>query len=585
MTTVPTLPLPAGCCTDGIDAFFALVRASNPFVDNRVNGPMADGVDVEDIHLAEFERLAALAREARDLRRGVGAVLWGEAGVGKSHLLARLARWAEKDGQGCVIYLHNLQARPENLPRSLLRSVVSILTRGRVRGFGRTPLYELAFALVMEALDHDTAVKRVPWPEVERAYSKLIDSLSAADPSRAAVVDRTAYDVVYRFMRSVYRLAKTRDESGAALAVRWLSGDYLDPSEARQLGLPPGRGHDEPVALADDQQIKQVLVALSRMALSRGQPFVLCFDQVDNLGDDQAAALSRFLEALIDGAPNLFVVTAGVKASLLHWRQMKVFQDSAWDRLAQFEVFPQRLTPPESRRVVAARLERVVTPFVELEPVRLRLQHDDLFPLGRAWAEEFFRDKIELRPRDAINGAREGWRRAQERLRQLGGPAWLDDWDRTPAGNGHVPPDEPTEEDARNIARSGAGVPRPWLRTRTTLPAWWRPCSPTSAAWRSIGRRRDGRTGSSRTVLSRGRAGQGRGPRERQGSCFSPAVARSPRPPHCAGSREPRPLPSGCCSSPTNGVPLCSAPAAAAGGGRITKGFVSADRSAFGTSN
>ena len=224
---------------------------------------------------------------------------------------------------------------------------------------------------------------------------------------------------------SVFRLAKTRDESVAVLAVRWLSGDYLDPDEARQLGLPPGRGAAEPVALADEQQIKQVLVALSRMALSRQQPFVLCFDQVDNLDDDQAAALARFLEAVIDSAPNLLVVTAGVQASLLRWRQMKVFQDSAWDRLAQFEVRLERLNPDESRRVVAARLERVVTPFVALEPVRVRVQHDELFPLGRAWADEFFRDRVDLRPRDAINGAREGWRREQERLRQLGGAAWL----------------------------------------------------------------------------------------------------------------------------------------------------------------
>ena len=87
-------PLPAG-----LDDFFALVGASNPFVDNRVNGPAGDGVDVEDIHRAEFARLTTLAGEAPDLHRGVGVVLWGEAGVGKSHLLARLVRWGDQDGR------------------------------------------------------------------------------------------------------------------------------------------------------------------------------------------------------------------------------------------------------------------------------------------------------------------------------------------------------------------------------------------------------------------------------------------------------------------------------------------------------
>jgi hypothetical protein len=423
---------------DALDGFFDSLLSSNPFIDNRVNGPAADGVDVDDIHRTQFDQLTALARQARDLRRGVGVMLLGEAGVGKSHLLSRLLRWADHDQQALAVYLHNLQASPDNLPRSLLKSVVSILTAGRGRGFRVTPLYLLALALLSEALHHNKSIVH-PWDAAARAYGTLLDGLAREESSRAAPVDRTIYNVLYGFLRSSYEAHQTRDESQASLAVRWLSGDGLDPAEGRRLGLPPGRAPDEPAALADNQQIKQVLVALSRAALSWGRPFLLCFDQVDNLDADQAAALSRFLEAVIDSAPNLLVVTAGVQATLLRWREMKVFQDSAWDRLAQLEVPLHRLTPQEGRRIVAARLEKAVTPFVELEPVRLRLAEDDLFPLGRPWAEVFFRDKIHLRPRDAINGAREGWRREQESLRKLGGAAWLEQWGRRPPADGETP--------------------------------------------------------------------------------------------------------------------------------------------------
>jgi hypothetical protein len=455
MTNPPFAPQPLEQGPEDLEPFFASVRSLNPFVDNRVNGLSANSVDVDDIHRAEFERLKALAYEARDLRRGAGAVLWGEAGIGKSHLLSRLVRWAECDRQGVAVYLHNLQASPENLPRALLKSVVSILARGQVRGFGRTPLAELTFGFLQEALNHDASAKH-PWPVVEQGYQRLIDRLGDEDPSRAALVDRTVYDVLYQFFRSAYRAPKTRDERVAALAVRWLSGDYLDSAEGRLLGLPPGRTPDEPQALADSQQIKKVLVALSRMALSRNQPFLICFDQVDNLDDEQAAALSRFLEALIDSAPNLLVVTVGVQASLLRWREMKVIQDSAWDRLAQFEVHLLRLTPEESRRIVTARLEKVVQPFVRLESVRQRSRQDPLFPLGRIWADEFFRDKIHLRPREVLNGAREGWRRQQEDLRRLGGPAWLQDWERPlpVTGDGKVEPAEPTEAEIREAVDS-----------------------------------------------------------------------------------------------------------------------------------
>jgi hypothetical protein len=435
--------------TASLDDFFARLSAVNPFTDNRVNGPSADDVDVGGIHQGAFERLTALAIEARDQNRGIGAMLLGEAGVGKSHVLSRLARWAGQDGRACCVYLHNLQAGPEQLPRSLLRIVVSILTRGQARRFHTTALFQLAGALLSEALGHDTTTLH-PWPKAEAAYARLLDGLSAAEPSRAALVDRAAYDVMYRFFQSAYR-ARTRKEDGvAALAVRWLSGDSIDPDEARLLGLPPGRWRDEPVALADNQRIKQVLVAFSRMALSRLQPFLLCFDQVDNLDTDQAGALARFLEALIDSAPKLLVVTAGIQASLLRWGTDKIIQDSAWDRLAQFEIGLHRLTSAEAGKIIAARLERFFAPFQHLDAIAAKRRDDPLFPLGRAWHATFLRDKIEVRPRDAINWAREGWSREQEILRREGGPGWLEAWGSEPAPLADaMPPTPPTEEEMR----------------------------------------------------------------------------------------------------------------------------------------
>ena len=94
--SAPTQALPASSSSEGItlERLFERLASTNPFTDNRVNGPGAAELDVSQIHDRPFNRLIDLAREAREQRRGLGAVLWGEAGIGKSHLLARLARWA-----------------------------------------------------------------------------------------------------------------------------------------------------------------------------------------------------------------------------------------------------------------------------------------------------------------------------------------------------------------------------------------------------------------------------------------------------------------------------------------------------------
>ena len=112
--------------------------------------------------------------------------------------------------------------------------------------------------------------------------------------------------------------------------------------------------------------------------------------------------------------PNLLVVTAGVQNTLLRWKEGGVIQESAWHRLAQFEVLLQRLTAADALAIVRSRLREFLAPWAGLEPLRRRLAEDDLFPLGRPWYDRFLRDKIEVRPRDAINWAREGWRQQQE---------------------------------------------------------------------------------------------------------------------------------------------------------------------------
>jgi hypothetical protein len=169
------------------------------------------------------------------------------------------------------------------------------------------------------------------------------------------------------------------------------------------------------------------------------------------------------------------VVTAGIQASLLGWHTDKVIQDSAWDRLAQFEVLLQRVSVPEGERIVAARLEPVVAPLLALESVHRHVAEDPLFPLGRAWADEFLKDKIDLRPRSVLNAAREGWRREQEALREQGEEAWLAGWGttRAPAKNGEPPQPTAAQIEAKideSVERKLAEVKARRLQEPHTLP-------------------------------------------------------------------------------------------------------------------
>ncbi len=363
--------------SSGLDHYFAQLLVLNPFLDNRINHPSTTDVDVADIHQAAFTRLTSLAREALAARRGLGMVLWGEAGVGKSHLLSRLARWAA-DEQAYFIYLHNLQAAPERLPRALLRAVIGLLTLNQSRRWIGTPLWNLARGWLVEAVGGVPGRYKVKG--VHQAHTAQIDRLAASNLPGAHPFDRTVYEVLFQFFRFAGKASEGRDDGlTAALAVRWLSGDALDPEEAARCGVRA----EQAGVLADNEQVKQVLVALSRLAAAARRPFILAFDQVDNLENEQFAALARFLEALIDASPNLLAVTAGVQSTLFQWRQARLIQDSAWDRLAQFVVGLQRLTADQARQLVHARLMEFFAPFTDLEPIQRRVAPIRSSPLSR----------------------------------------------------------------------------------------------------------------------------------------------------------------------------------------------------------
>ncbi len=425
---------------------FDRLLTHNPFTDNRVNAPSDDDVDLAELNRVAFERLTGLAREALAERRGIGAMLWGEAGVGKSHLLSRLDRWARSDGQACSIYLHNLLASPANLPRVLLRNVIGKLTWTERSSFSGTVLFQLLSNAIGRALGDINGFRS--WPVLRQTLLDVLVGAAPAGPADAGLADPTVVEILFRFYRSVLRRRQGKEDGmTAALAVQWLRGDAIPAQAAHELlGLPPGRDPDGPVQIEDAQQIKQVLVALSRLTAACEQPFILAFDQVDNLEDQQAAALARFLEAVIDSARNMLVVTAGIQASLAGWHDNRVIQDSAYDRLAQIQLQLIKLTPGQARQLLEVRVRHFFEPYEEVADVRQLLFDDPLFPLGSRWFEQQLGQTLEVRPREILNAAREAWHREQNWLQQSGGPGWLAGWrERQASEDGLLPPPNVTE--------------------------------------------------------------------------------------------------------------------------------------------
>ena len=75
------------------------VEKTNPFTQDRVTQVQTNLSDVGAIHEKAFRKLVKSIDEVRATGHAMGVLLTGAAGVGKSHVLARLFRWAGEEGR------------------------------------------------------------------------------------------------------------------------------------------------------------------------------------------------------------------------------------------------------------------------------------------------------------------------------------------------------------------------------------------------------------------------------------------------------------------------------------------------------
>ncbi len=391
-----------------------------PFSIDRITEPGVGDVDVSEIHAKPFDTLKSTAYESLHSNCGIGVVLWGVAGVGKSHVLARLADWAKKEGPCCMM-LQNINACAAQLVDSMRKSVISQLTNGKRDHYASTRLYQMAEKAVRRRKATGETNGAAP-------FMRFVDSATARHPTDTHQ-DRKIYQVLWKFLASAQKMENCGvDDGGARLAVQWLFGDRLEADELARLGLNDKPANEES-AVPDDYPATRLLVSLGEIARGCGQPFIICLDQIEVLDDEQIHRLSKFLHVLLDRAKNLLLITSGVQETLLQFVEHKAISEAAWSRIRQRPpITLPTIDKDQARKLLQVRMEQFVESVRSLPEVWRELQRDGLFPLGTAWFADRFKDCIDIRPRKVVNLARERWDEQEQRISKLGVGKWLNSW-------------------------------------------------------------------------------------------------------------------------------------------------------------
>jgi Cdc6-like AAA superfamily ATPase len=304
-------------------------------------------VDISEIHAPAFDACQAGIESAA---RGVpcSLLVYGVAGSGKTHLLARLqrhlaqtARSAPDNVLHCVFSSIRLQTSPQLLWQHVRRRLATDLMR---REQGLTQLQRL--------VAHQLGIAAGRSPRAGLLELRVLRSEDEPALRQHLQTVASKLDLPRDLCVVIEQLIFNRNVRDACA---WLAGDSLPESALELLGL--GVDTDE----EREDAARRVVTALCRLA-GETLPIVFCFDQVESLqrtATDQEALyrFGRLAADLNDADANVFLITCLQVAFLEQFKA--AVRDADYDRIAQRSVLLEPLSAAQIERLVLCRLDAV----------------------------------------------------------------------------------------------------------------------------------------------------------------------------------------------------------------------------------
>ena len=384
----------------------------NPFGSSRVDNPFQTHPDNSNIYHPQYNTLESVIDDIKydQNHQSKGAVIIGQPGTGKTHLIMRLAKQRLKLNRLLFIPCPN---DANTIKYHTYSSILESLNRA-IPGTGFNQLeYFLAntFVGIIKSTNTDTQRIQGILAKIQDDPLKLYQILGG----EGTQTRRNNWDYIEKFtsdwwfqqygavgyapeiIKGIVKFCRYSDPSYKQLIKKWLAADELESEELDKIGL--SSWHDE---LSKEDFSLDAIAVFGKLSLLH-EPLIIVFDQLEMLGlEHNRSILLNFGEAVKE----IFTI---VPHSLIifnlfphRWQQLQqTFDGSIIDRISQYQVFLEPPTETEIQQILQLKAQAVGSDLSNLfTPQEIATITQDKISIRAVlnYAAEYFRYKYKNIP-------------------------------------------------------------------------------------------------------------------------------------------------------------------------------------------
>lgn len=381
----------------------------NPFSSSRVDTPFQQHPDVRSLYQQEYDVLKALVLDIKQdpNHQSRGAVIIGEPGSGKTHLMMRLAQDLLQTNR--ILFI-----RQPNNPETVLFHIYSRVLESFVEPVPDSPYTQFEhflarsfFNFLQSEADNLPASGKTLAQRLQGNHLGLFDALGRASSQSK----RENWQRIERWLshwwqqkyagagyslniiKGIIKYCSYSDPRLKGLVTRWLAGNDLDEADLNAISL---EGWTDNLSREDFSL--EAIAVFSKLSLL-DEPLIIVFDQLEGLGlAHNQRTLLNFGEAikeLFTHVPNSLII---LNLFPDRWDNFQTTLDAALlDRISQYVIALNR--PPEEKLKQILDL-KVQSLNIRLESLFTLSELDDIFSqasiravLNRAAA--YYRHKVQ----------------------------------------------------------------------------------------------------------------------------------------------------------------------------------------------